>query len=169
MPNYRQLLPTIQSDYYTCWAASTAWWTKAMSDRGRKAMSEGDVSDKFYLGWDKNGAMTLKGFTDIFRSPLFNVNSRFGTQMDLDKLIQKLVADPLKRIDAFPIICGYNDPKAGGNHVAVLCDLYDEMAEQKKFVVMDPAMGYVVRSRNYLASQTMVFAWAQEAGDIIYG
>lgn len=169
MPNYRQLLPIIQSNYYSCWAAATAWWTKAMSDRGRKAMTEEDVSDKFMCGWDKNGAMTMKGLADIFRSPLFNMQFRLGSEKDLDRLMQNLTVNPLKRIDAFPIICGYNDPKAGGNHVGVLCELYDEVLQQTKFVVMDPATGYVVRSRNYLASQTMVFAWAQEAGDIIYG
>jgi hypothetical protein len=168
MPNYRSILPIIQSNYYTCWAASTAWWTVSMSDRGRKKMTEDDVTDKFYFGWDKNGAMTLKGLVDVFRDSVFNMNIRVGDEKDLDRLLGRLVADPLMRSEIFPVVCGYNDTKAGGNHVCVLTDIYLDM-NHNKFIVMDPAIGYTVRSRNYLASQTMIFAWAKEVGDAIYG
>ncbi|HEY0427984.1 MAG TPA: hypothetical protein VGC76_09395 [Pyrinomonadaceae bacterium] len=165
MPSYRNILPVIQSGWYTCWAASTSWWTQAMTDRARGFMTEQDMMDKFSCDWDKNGAMTLKGLADIFREPKFNMNFRFGNAADLDRIIYNLSEDAVKSINAFPIIIGYNDPRAGGNHCAVLCE-FDLDISYQKLVVMDPAKGYRVRSRDYLASQNMVFAWPKEAGDI---
>jgi hypothetical protein len=96
------------------------------------------------------------------------MRSRFSNSGDLDRIIGKLANDPVLAIQAFPIIVGYNDKSAGGNHIAVLCEFDLDLGYQK-FVVMDPAKGYRVRSRDYLASSTMIFAWAKEAGDIIYG
>jgi len=124
--------------------------------------------DEFPYSWDKNGAMTIQGLTEIFGKSKFLMRSRFSNSGDLDRIIGKLANDPVLAFQAFPIIVGYNDKSAGGNHIAVLCQFDLDLGYQK-FVVMDPAKGYRVRSRDYLASQNMVFAWPQEAGDIIYG
>ena len=168
MPNYKKVQPVIQSGWYTCWAAAMSWWTHAMQDRGRKVMTEQDMLDEFPYSWDKNGAMTIQGMSSIFNTPKFLMKCRFSGAGDLDRIINNLSQDTVKAFDAFPIIVGYNDPNAGGHHIAVMCE-FDLDLSYQKLVVMDPARGYRVRSRDYLASQTMIFAWAQEAGDIIYG
>ena len=168
MPSWRNINAQIQSSWYTCWAASMSWWTNAMSDRGRKFMTEQEVLDEFPYNWDKNGAMTIQGMSEIFNKPKFMMNCRFSGASDLDRIIGKLADDPVKAVEAFPIIIGYNDKSEGGNHIAVLC-AFDLDLSYQKFVTMDPAKGYRVRSRDYFASQTMIYAWAKEAGDIIYG
>jgi len=165
MPGYKYLNPVIQSGWFTCWAASTSWWTMSMEDRGRAVMTEEEVMKKFSCDWDQNGAMTLKGLADIFRDPKLQMGARFGNETDLYRMINKLAGDPVLCMDAFPIIIGYNDTNAGGNHVAVLCQ-FDLDTTYSKFVVMDPAIGYKVRTKGYLASQSMAFAWPKEAGQI---
>lgn len=169
MPNYKKVQPVIQSGWYTCWAAAMSWWTYAMQDRARKVMTEQDMLDEFPYSWDKNGAMTIQGLSSIFNTPKFMMSARFSGSADLDRIIVKLSGDPIKAFDAFPIVVGYNDSSAGGNHIAVICEFDSSDLSYQKFLVMDPAKGYRVRSRDYLASQTMIFAWAKEAGDIIYG
>lgn len=169
MPSYRSISPVIQSQWYTCWAASMSWWTLAMQDRGRGFMSEQDILDKFPFSWDKNGAMTLKGLYDIFKTPKFMMKHRVGSEDDFIRLIANLTNDPVKASKAFPIVIGYNDKNVGGNHISVLCE-FDIDPIYRKFIVMDPAKAsYRARSKDYFLSQTMVFGWAQEAGDIIYG
>jgi hypothetical protein len=169
MPNYKKVQPVIQSGWYTCWAAAMSWWTHAMQDRGRAVMGEQDMLDEFPYSWDKNGAMTISGMSTIFNTKKFLMKCRFSGEKDFDRIIYNLSDDAVKAFDAFPIVVGYNDPNAGGNHIAVICEFDSTDVTYQKFVVMDPARGYRVRSRNYLASQSMIFAWAQEAGDIIYG
>jgi hypothetical protein len=169
MPNYKKVQPVIQSGWYTCWAAAMSWWTYAMQDRGRKVLGEQDMMDEFPYSWDKNGAMTIQGMSTIFNTQKFLMNCRFSGAGDLDRIIGKLSGDPVKAFDAFPIVVGYNDSSAGGNHIAVICEFDSTDLSYQKLVVMDPAKGYRVRSRDYLASQTMIFAWPKEAGDIIYG
>ena len=167
MPTYQQINPIVQSGWYTCWAASMSWWLWAMSDRGRKFMTQDEVVDKYPCDWDQNGAMTLKGLDYMFRESSFNFGRRFGDHRDLDKLISKISNDPVSTIGSFPMIVGYNDSTAGGNHVAVICqpalDTY-----HRKFIVMDPYPGaYRERSRDYLASNNMVFAWPGEVGQLL--
>jgi hypothetical protein len=71
MPNYKTIQPVIQSGWYTCWAAAMSWWTYAMQDRARKVMTEQDMLDEFPYSWDKNGAMTIQGLTQIFNTQKF--------------------------------------------------------------------------------------------------
>ncbi|MBX3288672.1 MAG: hypothetical protein KF855_04940 [Acidobacteria bacterium] len=167
MPSYRQIGPIVQSGWYTCWAASMSWWLRAMSDRGRQFLTEEEMLNKFPLDWDQNGAMTLKGMSSIFGEQAFGMSYRFGNQKDLDKLVGTLSSDPAALAGAFPIIVGYKDDNAGGNHVAVLCeqalDTYG-----RSFVTMDPFPGaYRTRSRDYLAGDNMFFGWPKEAGQIL--
>lgn len=167
MPSYRQIGPIVQSGWYTCWAASMSWWLRAMSDRGRKFLTEEEMLNKFPLDWDQNGAMTLKGMSSIFGEQAFGMSYRFGNQKDLDKLVGTLSSDPASMAGGFPIVVGYNDTNAGGNHVAVLCeqalDTYG-----RTFVTMDPFPGaYRNRTSDYLASDNMFFAWPKEAGQIL--
>ena len=167
MPSYKQINPVMQSEWYTCWAAAMSWWLYATSDRGRKPMTEQEVMDKFPCDWDHNGAMTLKGLDAMFREGSFNMGRRFGDSKDLNRLVYLLTSDPTATVGAFPMIVGYNDPDAGGNHVAVICepalDVYG-----RTFVMMDPFRGkYRERTADYLASNNMVFAWPGEAGQVL--
>jgi hypothetical protein len=167
MPHYRQIQPLMQSSWYTCWAAAMSWWTNAMSDRGRKFMTEQEVMDKYPTDWDQNGAMTLKGLDTMLREPSFMMSRRFGNSKDLDKLVFLLSSDPTSTVGIWPMLVGYNDLKAGGNHVTVICepalDVYFN-----RFIAMDPGPGkYLERTRDYLASETMFFAWPNEAGQVL--
>jgi hypothetical protein len=139
-----------------------------MQDRGRQVVTEQDMLNEFPFNWDKNGAMTIKGMDKIFQTPKFMMLHRFGDTSDLDRIITKLSSNSFKALEAFPIVVGYNDPDAGGNHIAVLCE-FDPDPSHRKFIVMDPGKGYRTRTREYLASQKMIFGWPKEAGDIIYG
>jgi hypothetical protein len=144
-----------------------SWWLYATSDRGRKIMTEEEVMNKFPCSWDQNGAMTLKGLDAMLREPSFNMGRRFGDARDLGKLFWLISSDPVATIGAFPILIGYNDGNAGGNHVAVICEPAIDSSFDK-LIVMDPYPGaYRVRSRDYLASNNMVFAWPGEAGQIL--
>lgn len=103
----------------------------------------------------------------MFRDENLKFCYRFGGQADLDNLIIKLSKDPVAAVGAFPMIIGYHDGNAGGNHVAVLCEQALDVYS-RSFITMDPFRGnYVTRDRDYLASQTMVFAWPKEAGQIL--
>lgn len=119
------------------------------------------------MDWDQNGAMTLKGLDTIFREPSFSMGRRFGNANDLDKLIGLLSNDPSATVGAFPIVVGYKDTNAGGNHVAVLCEPALDMFN-RSFVTMDPFPGaYRTRDRDYLAGDNMFFAWPSEAGQLL--
>lgn len=138
-----------------------------MSDRGRKFLTEEEILNKFPIDWDQNGAMTLKGMHAIFREPTFAMTARFGNSSDLDRLINKMSNDPVSIVGGFPIVVGYKDTNAGGNHVAVLCEPALDMFN-RSFVTMDPFPGaYRTRDRDYLAGDNMFFAWPSEAGQLL--
>lgn len=167
MPTHRQINPVMQSGWYTCWAASMSWWLRAMSDRGRQFLTEEEILNKFPMDWDRNGAMTLKGLDTIFRESSFAMARRFGNAKDLDKLVYLLSSDPTATVGAFPMVVGYNDTNAGGNHVAVICEPALD-AYGRSFMVMDPFPGaYRTRDRDYLAGDNMFFAWPNEAGQVL--
>jgi hypothetical protein len=163
MPRYTKLLPVIQESWYNCWAASMSWWLAAKSDRGRPQYTQQEIMEKFSCHWDKNGAMTFQGLFDMFREPRFKMKFRNGGNNDLYSLVHKLAEEPVLRVDAFPVIIGYNDPAAGGNHLAVLCE-FDSDPSHQKLVTMDPRVGYKIRPYTYFESQTVVLAWGDEAG-----
>ena len=161
MIRYTKLLPRIQIDETCCWAASTSWWLKALSDQGRPQMQQEDIMNKFPQNWDKEGAMTLRGLTSVFREPKFMMHHRVGDSKDFASFLNKLRDEPWQATVAFPLIVGYWDSNAGGNHVAVLCEF--ELGSPK-IITMDPAVGYRSRDEWYFSSDLMVLAWPQEAG-----
>lgn len=130
-------------------------------------MMEQEIMDKFPYEWTKTGALTLKGLDAMFREPAFNMGRRFGDSKDLDKLVYMLTSDPTATVGAFPMVIGYNDENAGGNHVAVICEPALDVTG-RTFIMMDPFRGtYRERTADYLSSNTMVFAWPGEAGQVL--
>ena len=167
MPDYTKTPAVIQSHWYNCWAAAMSWWTHATAFRGIPALNEEDFLKEFPRNWDKNGAMSIQGLTEIFNDQRFQMRARFSDVQDLDRIIIRLQNDAVLRMDAFPIVIGYRDERAGGNHLAVLCGFDAETSVPQKFITMDPARGFVTRDRDYFASQRMIYAWDTRAGDII--
>lgn len=164
MPDYTKLLPVIQDHYYNCWAAAMSRWLHATSDRGRTLLTLVEVMEKFPRQWDKNGAKTVQGLIGMFAEPSFMMSSRFGNEKDMSNIVSKLANNPILAEEAFPIIVGYHDPAAGGNHVVVLCQ-FSHDANPPSFITMDPRVGYRTRKYTYFKSKfVMIYGWAMEVG-----
>jgi hypothetical protein len=157
---------TIQMDPTCCWAAGLSHWLKIMKDQGRPQISQNDFLANRNIQWEKDGSISMVTYTTLLQDERFKMFFRTGNSEIWPAFLNKMDADPVAAAAAVPLIVGYFDDGAQGNHVNVFCGRFP-VGDNVKVLTMDPSPGYRTRPYHYYKAgknTTMLLAWPREAG-----
>lgn len=139
MSKYTSIPPISQGeDKNGCWAASFAWWLKAVLN---KNYSFYDVLEMYakWVSYPEDteakdfGALKEQGVKVMFNDPRFPI---CGQPMLQEKLSSGMVTNLLK---TSPILIAYYEPSVDGFHMNVLIELKNSDNLSEGIVVMDPS------------------------------
>jgi hypothetical protein len=131
--------PEGQLDAMACWAASLAWWTKAVP--GVAARSQLSILGAGSGIWGTNGSITKESFMAFFPSQ---------SSLRAERIPERKL-DGYIRGNVLPLIIGYSSGPLGG-HVNVIHTLD---AEKNTVIAMDPWFPDPDKDRNYTYDDTV--------------